>query len=59
MFLPTETPDHYWPFWRTAVGGGKFSPLAPVLGPKQRKHGDITLFHYHGGQYDIEHVALD
>ena len=30
-FLPTERPEHYWPFWRAAVGRGTFSPLAPVL----------------------------
>ena len=34
--FPTETPDHYWPFWRPVAGGDTFLPLAPVLGPGQK-----------------------
>ena len=49
--LPTQTPDHDWPFWRPVVGGDTFSPLASVLHP-EKKVAMSPSSNVHGGQYD-------
>ena len=41
------------------VGGGPFSPLAPVLGPEQRKGAKSPSSTVHGVQYDTKHATFD
>ena len=38
LVFPMGRPDHCWAFWRPVVGGDTFSPIAPVLGPEQKKN---------------------
>ena len=49
--FPMATPDRCRPFWRTTfvVGGGTFSPPAPVVGSEQKTGAMSPSFAVHGG----------
>ena len=60
-FIPTETSDHYWQFWRLVVSRDSSSPLAPTLliGSPTEKQAVSPSPAVRGGQHDTKYVAFE